>query len=189
MPIPSKMVINLSGFIHKMDKVKEISLIGILAAVNIASRIALQSLPNIKPVTSIIIISVMLFGLAFGIKLTLVTTLVSNMYLGMGIWTFFQILAWIVICLLTQCLMDFFKRIHKQPHLLVMAVFAFLMGYVFGFIVSLDKLMIGGPSLFIVYYLSGLLFDTFHAVGNFFFYLVAAPILMKIFMKNKSIVI
>ena len=38
------------------SKVKEISLIGILAAVNIASRIYLQFLPNIKPVTSIIII-------------------------------------------------------------------------------------------------------------------------------------
>ena len=47
------------------NKVKEISLIGILAAVNIASRIYLQFLPNIKPVTSIIIISVMLFGLGF----------------------------------------------------------------------------------------------------------------------------
>ena len=31
------------------SKVKEISLIGILAAVNIASRIYLQALPNIKP--------------------------------------------------------------------------------------------------------------------------------------------
>ena len=32
------------------SKVKEISLIGILAAVNIASCIYLQALPNIKPV-------------------------------------------------------------------------------------------------------------------------------------------
>ena len=72
------------------SKVKEISLIGILAAVNIASRIYLQALPNIKPVTSIIIISVMLFGLGFGVKLSIVTTVVSNLFLGMGTWTFFQ---------------------------------------------------------------------------------------------------
>ena len=153
-----------------MSKVKEISLIGILAAVNIASRIALQAVPNVKPVTSIIILSVMIFGLAFGIKLTLVTTLVSNIYLGMGIWTFFQILAWIVICLLTQMIVDFYKKLNQKPNILVMAIFAFIMGYVFGFIVSLDKFVIGGPSLFIVYYLAGLLFDTFHAVGNFLFF-------------------
>ena len=135
------------------NKVKEISLIGILAAVNIASRIYLQFLPNIKPVTSIIIISVMLFGLGFGVKLSVVTTVVSNLFLGMGTWTFFQILAWVVICLITQFLMDFLKKINKEPKLLPMAIFAFFMGYVFGIVVSLEQLMLGGPSLYIVYYI------------------------------------
>lgn len=181
------MVIVLNGSIRHLSKVQEISVIGILAAVNIASRIALQSLPNIKPVTSIIIISVMIFGLAFGIKLTIVTTLVSNMFLGMGIWTFFQILAWIVICLLTQILVDFYKTIHKEPHMIVMAIFAFLMGYVFGFIVSLEQFIIGGLGLFMAYYSTGLLFDTFHAVGNFVFYLIAAPLLVKIFIQERQI--
>lgn len=169
-----------------MNKVKEISLIGILAAVNIASRIALQSLPNIKPVTSIIIISVMIFGLSFGIKLTFVTTIVSNIFLGMGTWTFFQILAWVVICLLTQILIDFFKKIHKDPPLFIMAIFSFCMGYVFGFVVSLEQLLIGGWGLFLAYYSSGIVFDTLHAIGNFGFYLVCAPILMKIFIKEKE---
>ena len=156
------------------SKVKEISLIGILAAVNIASRIYLQALPNIKPVTSIIIISVMLFGLGFGVKLS------------MGTWTFFQILAWVVICLITQVLLDFLKKIHKEPKLFPMAIFSFLMGYVFGIVVSLEQLMLGGPSLYIVYYMAGLLFDTFHAVGNFCFYLICAPILMKVLKKESE---
>ena len=147
------------------SKVKEISLIGILAAVNIASRIYLQALPNIKPVTSIIIISVMLFGLGFGVKLSIVTT---------------------VICLITQFLMDFLKKIHKEPKLFPMAIFSFLMGYVFGIVVSLEQLMLGGPSLYIVYYMAGLLFDTFHAVGNFCFYLICAPILMKVLKKESE---
>ena len=158
------------------SKVKEISLIGILAAVNIASRIYLQALPNIKPVTSIIIISVMLFGLGFGVKLSIVTTVVSNLFLGMGTWTFFQILAWVVICLITQVLLELFP----------MAIFSFLMGYVFGIVVSLEQLMLGGPSLYIVYYMAGLLFDTFHAVGNFCFYLICAPILMKVLKKESE---
>lgn len=165
----------------RVNRIQEISLIGILAAVNIASRLALQSLPNVKPVTSLIIISVILFGLSFAVKLTFVTTIVSNIFLGMGIWTLFQILAWLVVCLLTQIIIDFFHSFHKNPPLLFMAIFAFLMGYVFGFIVSLDKMIIGGPGLFIGYYVSGLLFDTFHAIGNFFFYLLCMPILLNIF--------
>ena len=168
----------------KLSKVQEISLIGILAAVNIASRIALQALPNFKPVTSIIIISVMIFGLAFGIKLTIVTTVVSNVFLGMGTWTFFQIFAWIIICLLTEIIVDFYKKIKTDPSLLVMSIFAFFMGYVFGFIVSLEQLMIGGPGLFFACYTTGILFDTFYAVGKLCFYFVCEPILMKIFMKE-----
>lgn len=173
------------GVCH-LDRTKEICLIGILAAVNIASRIALQALPNIKPVTAIIIISVMVFGLTFGIKLTVVTTLVSNIFLGMGPWTLFQILAWIVICLLTQILIDCFRKLNKTPHLLFMAIFSFLMGYVFGFIVSLEQLVEGGFGLFIVYYMNGLLFDTFHAIGNFAFYLICAPILTQIFINESQ---
>lgn len=173
----------------EMTKVKEIALISILAAVNIASRIYLQFLPNFKPVTSIIIIAVMLFGLAFGVKLAVVTTIVSNLFLGMGTWTFFQILAWVTICLLTDVFVGIIRKRNKEPHILTMAIFAFVMGYVFGIIVSLEQLMIGGFGLYIVYYLAGLLFDTFHAVGNFVFYLLCAPILMKLFKNelNKSV--
>ena len=166
----------------RMTKVKEIALISILAAVNIASRIYLQFLPNIKPVTSIIIISVMLFGLAFGVKLAVVTTIVSNLFLGMGTWTFFQILAWVVICFLTDIFIGAIRKIGKEPHLLIMALFSFVMGYVFGIIVSLEQLMLGGFNL----YIAGLLFDTFHAIGNFAFYLICAPILMKLFKKELS---
>lgn len=170
----------------KLNKTQEIALIGLLSAVNIASRIFLQGLPNFKPVTSIIIISVLVFGLLFAVKLSIVTTIVSNLFLGMGIWTFFQILAWITICLLTQILLDIFNKFHKRVNLIFMAIFAFLMGYVFGFIVSLDKLMIGGPILFWTYYVSGLLFDTFHAVGNLVFYLLCAPIINTVFAKQSK---
>lgn len=169
-----------------MSKTREIAIIGVLAATNVASRIVLKSLPNIKPVTSIIIISVMIFGLSFGVKLTVVTTIVSNLFLGMGTWTFFQILAWVVICLLTQILVDFYKKINKEPKLLTLSIFSFLMGYVFGFVVSFEQLMIGGPGLFFSYYVAGIFFDTLHAVGNFFFFLICCPILMKVFKNEKE---
>ena len=165
----------------KLGRVQEIALIGILAAVNITSRLYLQALPNIKPVTSIIILSVILFGLAFSLKLTIVTTLVSDIFLGFGLYTFFQILAWVVICVITDFIAPFVRK--KHP-LFLMAIFSAIMGYVFGFVVSFEKLMIGGPVMFWTYYLSGLTFDTFHAIGNFVFYLLCAPIMMKTFIRG-----
>lgn len=80
----------------------------------------------------------------------------------------------------------FLKKIHKEPKLFPMAIFSFFMGYIFGIVVSLEQLMLGGPSLYIVYYMAGLLFDTFHAVGNFCFYLICAPILMKVLKRNQK---
>lgn len=171
--------------IIKFPSVKEIALIGILAAVNIASRLFLQFLPNIKPVTAIIIISVMLFGLAFGLKLTIVTTIVSDVFLGLGLWTVFQILAWSVICLLTSLLMIPYRRKEHGPPLIPMAIYSAAMGFVFGFVVSFEQFVYGGWGLFIPYYIAGLSFDALHAGGNFFFYLICAPILMKV-MKNEA---
>jgi len=174
----------LEGTPIRMSQTREIALIGILAAVNIASRIIMQSLPNVKPVTSIIIVSVLLFGLRFGVGLTVVTTVVSNLFLGMGVWTLFQILAWVVICVLTDLLAEMFRKMHKDPPLVFMACFALMMGYVFGFVVSLDHLLMGGWGYFLPYYISGLLFDTFHAAGNFFFYLICAPVLMRVMKRE-----
>ena len=167
-----------------MNKTQEIALIGILSAINIASRLALQMLPNIKPVTSIIIISVIYFGLIFGLKLTFVTTIVSDIFLGIGTWTIFQILAWASVCVLTELLVEFFKGIKKEPPLLLMAIFAALMGYVFGFVVSLEQYMLGGLGLFIAYYLNGIFFDTLHAIGNFFFYLICFPLLSTVIKRK-----
>lgn len=174
----------ITSQVIKFPKVKEISLIGILAAINIASRLALQFLPNIKPVTAIIILSVMLFGLAFGIKLTIVTTIVSDVFLGLGLWTVFQILAWVVVCLLTSLIMIPFRRKNRMPKLVPMAVFSAAMGFVFGFVVSFEQFCYGGLALFIPYYIAGLTFDCLHAGGNFAFYLICAPILMKVMEKE-----
>ena len=100
---------------------------------------------------------------------------------------FFQILAWALICIISDAIAQFtYHRSGKMPPLLCMALFAALMGYVFGFVVSLEKLMVGGSVMFWTYYLSGLTFDTLHALGNFCFYLLCAPIMMKTFIQASN---
>jgi energy-coupling factor transport system substrate-specific component len=168
------------GTTRKMSETEEVALVGLLSAVNVASRLFLQMLPNIKPVTSIIIIATMVFGVRFALELTVTTTLVSDMFLGMGIWTVFQLLAWTVIVFLTRFVTGF----RRKNNLFAMAVFAAAMGYVFGFVVSLEKLLTVGWYPFWAYYFSGLLFDSLHAAGNFAFYLICAPVMEKIFRKE-----
>ena len=161
-----------------MKPVNRIALIGVLAAVNVASRVYLAFLPNIKPVTTIIILVTIAFGIRFGLELSATTVLVSGVVFGLGIVTLFQLIAWCIIALFTSLL----NRIVSSHKVIIFAVWAFLCGYIFGFFVSLDKLFIS-PSFFAVYYLNGLSFDTLHAFGNLVFYPLCYAALMPIFRR------
>src|SRR5699024_8750003 len=59
----------------------------------VVGRSVFAFLPNIQPVTSLIIICGLLLGPAAAIILALLTTFLSNMLLGMGIWTVWQVVS------------------------------------------------------------------------------------------------
>ena len=147
-----------------------------LSALCIVSRITLQFMPNIKPVTSVIVLISCWYGCRFGVMLAIVSTFISNMLLGMGPWTFFQILAWAVIALLSALI----GKCSISKSLIFMSCFSFFCGYLFGFFVSFEKLLYGGVEVFLAYYVSGLYFDTLHAMGNFAFMLVIYHPLKKL---------
>ena len=168
-----------------MKSVNRIAIIGILTAINVASRVYLTFLPNIKPVTAIIILSAIAFGLVFAIMLAVATVLVSGVVFGLGITAVMQIIAWSVVILLSVQISRLFS-VYRLPAL---TIWAFLCGYIYGFIISLDKLLIS-PTFFIMYYANGLVFDTLHAVGNLMFFPLCYVALMPIFRRytgNKAI--
>ena len=164
-----------------MKPVNRIVLIGMFTAVNVASRLFLQFLPNVKPITSIIILSTIAFGLTFGIELALATVLVAGLLFGFGTFIPFQILAWVLIALCTY----FLDRLLTDRKIMLFALWTFLCGYIYGFFVSIDKLLIS-PAYFWAYYLNGLTFDTFHAVGNLVFYPLCYRVLLPLFRRYSA---
>lgn len=164
-----------------MKIANRVALIGVLTAVNVTSHAWLEFLPNIKPVTSIIILVTIAFGLRFGTELSLATVMVSGVILGFGSYIPFQLLGWCMIVLFTH-LLDKFLPFGK---LFVFTIWAFLCGYIYGFFVSMDKLFIS-LTYFWVYYLNGFLFDTLHAVGNLVFFPLCYYALLPIFRRQAS---
>lgn len=146
---------------------KKITLAAVLIALNIASRAILQFLPNIKPVTAILILTSIFMGLTLATLVNIGTVLISGLLFGMGTFIPFQFLAWELIIIVSYL----FKNVLKNNKLLFVA-FATISGFVFGFVVSLDMLILYGLGTFIPYYLNGLLFDLFHAIGNAAFSLI-----------------
>ena len=165
----------------EMRPAYRIALIGILTAVNVASRVYLVFLPNMKPVTSLIILVTVMFGLRFGLELSVSTVLVSGLVFGLGTVAVFQILAWCVIVMFTWLL----SRVPIPRKMAVFAVWAFLCGYIFGFFVSLQILVLSGSVFaFWAYYLRGIAFDTVHAIGNIIFYPLCYAALLPVFKRH-----
>lgn len=153
----------------------KLTLLALLAALAVVGRYVFAFLPNVQPVTSLIIICGLFLGPVAAMLLAFLTTFLSNMILGMGIWTIWQIVSWAIIGLLSGLLGKLFTRIPVG----VIVVFAIFSGYLYGFIVSVTNYSIAGK--FIPYYLAGLPFDTYHAVGNALFMIVFYPIISFFF--------
>ena len=73
---------------------QELSLVAALSALATASRVLFASLPNVKPVTFIVLISGVGLGSGPGFMVGATTALVSNFFFGQGPWTPWQMLAW-----------------------------------------------------------------------------------------------
>lgn len=150
----------------------------VIVAINIISSYVLKFLPNVKPDTTFVIILAVYFSLAEAITVFTATVVLRGFLYGMGTFMPFQWLAWFVIALIAWAL----KRILKKNQVIFM-IYAGIAGYIYGFIVSLDVLILYGTKAFIVYYLNGVLFDTYHFVGNIIF----SGILLNTVLKAKKV--
>ncbi len=72
----------------------ELSLIAALAALATASRVLFASLPNVKPVTFVVLVAGVALGPGPGFMVGATSALVSNLFFGQGPWTAWQMLAW-----------------------------------------------------------------------------------------------
>ncbi len=147
-----------------------LTLIAVLAAMATVGRFFLQHVPNVQPVTAIIILSAFFLGPLAGFLIAFITTYLTNLALGMGIWTLWQILAWSFIGVLAGFLGKFVRRRAR----VLLTVLGFLSGFLYGFFFALINYVISGK--FLAYYLVGLPYDFYHALSNvLFIYLLYRP--------------
>src|SRR5690625_7025771 len=88
-----------------------LTLLAILAALGVVGRSLFVFLPNVQPVTAIIIICGIILGPISAFVLSILITFLSNMLLGMVIWTVWQIISWGLIVIISGILEKLFKSI------------------------------------------------------------------------------
>lgn len=138
----------------------KLTVLALLATLAVVGRALFVFLPNVQPVTSLIIICGLMLGPISAILLAILTTFLSNIMLGIGVWTVWQIVSWGLIGVIS----GFIGQIFSKIHFLTIVIYSIFSGYFYGFVISLTTYQVTGK--FWPYYIAGLPFDTYHAIGN-----------------------
>ena len=96
----------------KPSPVRAVALLGLLTALCTVLRIVKVPIPNVQPVTDILMIVTLLLGFRWGFSLTMSTLIVSNLFLGFGLWTLPQIVAY--ACCMVIVIVMVTIRLHCQ---------------------------------------------------------------------------
>ncbi len=138
---------------------RQIALFGVLGALTFGAKVAMSGLPNIEPVS----LMVMLFAVVFGWKglyPVYLYILMEVMLYGINLWNINYLYVWTVLFWVALLL----KRL-KNP--IWWALLSGFFGMAFGLLCSPVYMAIGGFDYGIRWWLSGLAFDIPHAIGNF----------------------
>ena len=158
----------------------------LLAVFGVSGRILLDPIPNVQPVTVLVLMAGAYFGAPRAIALAATIALASNvLLLGHGPWTLFQAVGWGAIGLVgalmsSRIVVD--GRVRVGP----LAVIAAASGLAFNWFVSLSILLEAGPSMLVPYLLNGLVFDLYHVAGNVLFVAWMASPLGEMLSRHRS---
>ena len=158
----------------------------LLAVFGVSGRILLDPIPNVQPVTVLVLLAGAYFGAPRAIALAATIALASNvLLLGHGPWTLFQAIGWGGVGLLGAL---FANRIVVDggARIGLLAVIAAISGLAFNWFVSLSILLEVGPSMLIPYLLNGLVFDLYHVAGNVLFVAWMASPLGDMMHRHRS---
>ena len=80
-------------FERRRPGAKELAVLAVMCAIGVVGRLAFFMLPNVKPMTALVILTAVCFGAESGFVTGAMTALVSNFYFGQGPHTPWQMLA------------------------------------------------------------------------------------------------
>ena len=153
----------------------EMVLFGMLAALTFALQVVMGPLPNIEPVSLL----VMLFAVTFGWKClypVYIFVVMEILYYGINVWNIYYLYVWTVLAVAAILL-------RNAKSSVIWAVLSAIFGLLFGALCGIVDVFIGGFSYALAKWAGGILFDVTHCVGNFVIALVLFAPLRKLMGK------
>lgn len=138
---------------------RELALFGVLGGLTFAAKVAMAPLPNLEPVSLL----VMLFAVTFGKKAMYpiaVYILLEGALYGFGLWWVNYLYVWPLLALCACALREM-----DVP--LGWALLSGAFGLLFGALCAPVYLFTGGPAFALSWWVNGIPFDLLHCAGNF----------------------
>lgn len=138
---------------------KEVALFGVLGALTFGLKVAMSLLPNIEPVSLL----VMLYAVVFGRKCIYPIYLYVAMeilFYGIQLWNINYLYVWAILALAAWLM-------RKAESPLSWALLAGAFGLLFGALCAPVYLFSGGFGFAVSWWVSGIPFDVLHCAGNF----------------------
>ena len=170
-------------FEGRKPQARELLLIAVLVALNVAGRAAFFMLPEFKPVVAMTILAGVAFGGETGFLVGAMTMLVSNMLFSQGVWTPWQMFAMGIIGWLAGVL--YRKGVLRRDRLSLCIFGVIASTIVYGGIMNPASALMWSNTInwkiILSYYLTGVPVDLVRAMATFvFLWLGAEPMLEKL---------
>lgn len=169
------------GFEKGKTGARELVVIAIMTAISVVGRLLFAPIPGFKPVTAVVIITAIAYGMQAGFVTGALSAIVSNIFFGQGPWTPFQMFVWGFLGLLAGLI---FKR-GQKPNVILLIIIGIVGGVAFSVMMDVwSVLNIDGTwnwSRYLALLVSSLPFMAIYAVSNvIFLLLLTKPFLQKL---------
>lgn len=149
-----------------MYKTKNLIILSLLGALMLVLQVMTSSIPNIEPVSFLLIIYTLVLG-----KQALVVVVVFNFLLGlvsgMGTWWFGYWVVWPMLVFIVLL----FRKIIKE-NFLAWSIVSGVFGMLFGALYSIPYIFTVSKTFALTYWINGIPYDLIHMVGNYFIMLI-----------------
>lgn len=164
-----------------------IALVAALAALAVAGRLAFAGIPSVQATTDIVVLTGFAIGAAPGFAVGALAALVSNLFLGQGPWTPWQMAAW-GMCGVGGAALA--ALVGRSAGRLVLAAACGAAGIAYGLIVNFSIVATFGGAdplgELAVLQARALPFDLAHVGGNVVLALVAGPALVRMLTRFRA---
>jgi energy-coupling factor transport system substrate-specific component len=163
-------------------KTNELCLYGILGVLTFVLKLVMAPLPNIEPVSLLLIVYTIAFGKHVMYPLTIYVLLEIVMY-GFGLWSVGYLYIWLVLVIITLSIYS----IKRSTNALLWATVSGLYGLMVGMLYIPLYVISGGATFAISWWISGIPYDITHCIANFILCLTLfQPLTKMLFILKKQ---